>query len=673
MNRSRIILAAHESATGARVLLIRIASRLLLASALIASTNPIFAAQSCGSTVSIVGGASTDQVKVRIEASGRANQALDDWACVIGKVQANRAIREVIVEFAPGVHRVAAPMKLPSLGRPLAITLMGKDAWISGAKPLYGWKPAVNAHLVGNPALPIAGKYQVDIDRELAALMRSSTPRDHGKRTAINPPELYINRRLMLVARHPDSGYLSVVNTQNDEGLVLDVQGVGDGITLQRGLIGRGFLFHDWADSEFPIFTMKKVGSDLVRLGISRAPKYGVKVGGRLVLEGLVDFISQPGEYALAAERDALLLWPSEAIDTIELSAATEAIIAKSTGARVTIKDLSFYGFRGSVIRIEGDGTILENITILGGGHPALHLSGDRVQVRHCRISDVAGTGVALASGDRQTLRHGASTVQDCVIERFGLRVWSSVPAIRVDGVGVEVMRNLITDGPHAGIFFFGMLHSIANNEVSRVATRTGDVGAIYTGRDLAARGNVVYGNFIHDVHGVGKLGATAIYVDDQASGVQIESNTVDRVHRGVLVGGGRDNVVRQNLFIDVSDCIVVDDRGLNWQKDAWLEGSELLNGLERLSYVDEPFRSRFPALTSVRTDRPGVPVNNIVANNVGPNCKWRFADAAVRTGTFLGNRSVPISLLDSGSAERVGPVPGIRRPSIDWASFLAR
>jgi hypothetical protein len=125
-----------------------------------------------------------------------------------------------------------------------------------------------------------------------------------------------------------------------------------------------------------------------------------------------------------------------------------------------------------------------------------------------------------------------------------------------VNGVGNVIANNEVSQGPHAGIFYFGNDHEIAGNDVHAVALRTGDVGAIYTGRDWAGRGHKVHHNYIHDVQGVGQLGATALYIDDQSSGVELRDNIVKNVRRGVLVGGGRDNVITRNAFFDVKTCI---------------------------------------------------------------------------------------------------------------------
>jgi hypothetical protein len=49
-------------------------------------------------------------------------------------------------------------------------------------------------------------------------------------------------------------------------------------------------------------------------------------------------------------------------------------------------------------------------------------------------------------------------------------------------------------------------------------------------------------------------------------SGWTVEDNAIDGAKSGMLLGGGRRNLVRNNHFKNVDSAIVLDDRGLNWQ-----------------------------------------------------------------------------------------------------------
>ena len=60
-----------------------------------------------------------------------------------------------------------------------------------------------------------------------------------------------------------------------------------------------------------------------------------------------------------------------------------------------------------------------------------------------------------------------------------------------------------------------------------------------------------------------------AIYLDDEQSGYLIEDNVCEDSMTCYFVGGGRDNIVRNNVCKNVGTCMHLDNRGLNWQHDS--------------------------------------------------------------------------------------------------------
>ena len=60
---------------------------------------------------------------------------------------------------------------------------------------------------------------------------------------------------------------------------------------------------------------------------------------------------------------------------------------------------------------------------------------------------------------------------------------------------------------------------------------------------------------------GVG-MGTMAIYMDDCVSGTHIAENTLWRCQTAVVLGGGRDFVVEQNVFVECLLAIGADAAG---------------------------------------------------------------------------------------------------------------
>jgi hypothetical protein len=196
------------------------------------------------------------------------------------------------------------------------------------------------------------------------------------------------------------------------------------------------------------------------------------------------------------------------------------------------------------------------------------------------------------------------------------------------------VAHNLIHDHPHCAILFTGNEHLIEFNEIHHIALETGDVGAIYTGRDYTYRGNRIRNNYIHETGGVG-MGSMGIYMDDCVSGTEISGNVFYKVQRAVFLGGGRDHKVTNNIFVDCNPAVQLDARGLD-SSPVW---REMVNDTMRKSLNQIPltlYRERYPEMKELDryygvpegksiegTEFKGVPPEgNVVANNVCSG-KW--------------------------------------------------
>ena len=57
-----------------------------------------------------------------------------------------------------------------------------------------------------------------------------------------------------------------------------------------------------------------------------------------------------------------------------------------------------------------------------------------------------------------------------------------------------------------------------------------------------------------------------AVYLDDQLSGTIVTGNRFENCMTGVVLGGGRDNVVTSNHFVNNDLAVHLDNRGMNWQ-----------------------------------------------------------------------------------------------------------
>jgi hypothetical protein len=125
----------------------------------------------------------------------------------------------------------------------------------------------------------------------------------------------------------------------------------------------------------------------------------------------------------------------------------------------------------------------------------------------------------------------------------------------------------------------------------------------------------------MRDHTNLGYPSVQAMYLDDQMSGWTVVNNTVIDAQMGLMVGGGRDNIVQGNRFAGCDVAIHVDDRGIsNEHGDCVATGADYLS-LKAVMKV--PAWAKY----GLSLAHPCLPENNIVSENCWENCT-QFFDA---------------------------------------------
>ncbi len=220
--------------------------------------------------------------------------------------------------------------------------------------------------------------------------------------------------------------------------------------------------------------------------------------------------------------------------------------------------------------------------------------------------------------GDRSTLTVSEHVVDGCNIHDFSQRYLGRRAGIALYGVGSRVANSHIHHGPDAAIQLFGNEHVVENNEIDLVCRDTDDTGAVYLSFDPTFRGNVIRRNFIHDLGGFSQRNVVGIYLDDFISGTVVEENYLLRTVRGVVVGGGRDNVIASNIIEGGLAAIQLDARGGSWARKS-IEGDDSpVVKLYKETLVDSPaIAERYPALDRWNEEQPSLPLGNVIRDNL--------------------------------------------------------
>jgi hypothetical protein len=276
--------------------------------------------------------------------------------------------------------------------------------------------------------------------------------------------------------------------------------------------------------------------------------------------------------------------------------------------------------------RVEVAGCVVANLA--GDG---ISVDGSGNTVRSCDIFNLGKSGIWLHGGDRKSLTAAKNLAVNNHIHHYGIFQRTYAPGIGVDGCGQIVRNNSIHDAPHNAVLYGGNEHLFELNEVYRVVLETGDAGAFYTGRDWTSQGNVLRHNFIHDLGGgdAKHVNTMGVYLDDCDCGDTLEGNVFWRAGRAIMIGGGRDNPVVNNLVVECPIGLHIDSRGMTWRQwnDANDPGWCLESKAKAFDYTHAPWSVRYPKLASLMNEDPREPLNNPIRRNVFIDCTERVCD----------------------------------------------
>ncbi|MFM1804033.1 MAG: hypothetical protein RL136_912 [Planctomycetota bacterium] len=382
-----------------------------------------------------------------------------------------------------------------------------------------------------------------------------------------------------------------------------------------------GYWNWDWSDETLPLAS---IDTEAGTIALGMPHRYGLAERGKYRITNVLAELDEPGECWIDRANARVIAWlpPGAEHARVTISMLEAPMIALPAGAhapRVTIRGVRFEATRGAAIVGRGVcGARIEDCTFANIGTRAVDLEGERSTIAYSTFEGVGGTAVRLVGGDRRTLTHGANTVADSRFTDCSRLQRSYNPAIDIAGVGQRIEHNEISELPHFAILFAGCEHLIEGNHIHHVVRETGDAGAVYVGRDYTVQGTVLRGNLVHDIEGSEARYQNAFYLDDMTSGILIERNLFVRCNWGLLIGGGRDNIVRDNAFAKCGQAVVYDARGVGWMAFALADPSTstILKRLAATPIEEEPWRSRYPLLRTYLTDRPSRPVGGRVVGN---------------------------------------------------------
>ncbi|MDF2684986.1 MAG: putative pectin lyase, partial [Clostridia bacterium] len=464
--------------------------------------------------------------------------------------------------------------------------------------------------------------------------------------------EIFIDTKPLNISQFPKKGkFLNIMgfnsgevnewgenNGKLEDGFFYDEKRPSQWINNEN-LWVHGYWSYDWANS---YENVDKI--DTEKMFIKTKSPYGnyqFRKGQRFYFLNILEEVNCPGDYFIDKTTNILYFIPyEESFNEVIISLMKDPIFIIENNNNVILEGLTIEAVCGHCVMIKDSSDIkIHNCHLRNAGNYGLFIRNSKnIEISCCTIHDNGDGGIDAIGGNRLTLEPANILIYNNHI--YNIAKWSRCyqTAANISGVGMTVKNNLIHDCPHTAVLYWGNDMIIENNEIYNVVMETGDAGGIYTGRNYTFRGNEVCGNYIHHLGGVG-MGTMGIYNDDCVSGTVMKNNFFFEVNRAAFLGGGRDFIVKNNVFVNCYPSIEIDGRGANnnkvWRnmvvnlmKERFYHITDLINEntydqkVTEVSGNKSPYIEKYPELNDIHTcyqneEEPFIVPSAVIENNV--------------------------------------------------------
>ncbi len=402
-----------------------------------------------------------------------------------------------------------------------------------------------------------------------------------------NANQLIIDDKIYEPARWPNSGYATIStcinNGSNGKGLSFTADTTGSNASFwgnaKDALINGFFSDNDW---RFDI--MKMASYDISTKAIVTADSPYTTIGSmstprRFFIENLLEEIDSPGEWYIDKD-NILYIYPTNEEAKVYINKTDDTLFSISDISNISFENICVNGTMGIAFSFKNaKNCTIKNCDIKNITNNAVVFSScEESGIESCNLSYIGRNAVYIYESETSFVRMKPKNiyVKDCKISNFATfsRNGSAAAIYTAYSHGTKISNNEIFDAPWAAIVMDKPIGTVIEyNDIHNVQKDYGDAGAIYCGLSFIPQGNKIQYNYIHDLEPYNENISgylSAVYMDDMCSGFTIHGNIIYRSPIGILLGGGKNLTVSNNIIMNgnVKKAIYTinaDDRGLNW------------------------------------------------------------------------------------------------------------
>ncbi|MBI9016723.1 MAG: right-handed parallel beta-helix repeat-containing protein [Phycisphaerae bacterium] len=468
-------------------------------------------------------------------------------------------------------------------------------------------------------------------------------------------PELFIDNEPLTMARWPNDNFAKIAKVIEKGSSSSDAdktkrpgsfQYAGDRPQRWKAageIYLNGYWCHKWYDEALLVESIN-YADKVIKLAAPHHYGIGGHAGGLYYAFNLIEEIDSPGEYAIDRANGKIYCWLPDDFGQkeISISALNQPMLDINGAKNINFSGIIFECSTTLIASIKDcHQIIIKDCIIRNSGKNAVVIANGKDNcVDSCEIYNMGSGGISLSGGKRQSLTACNNSANNNHIHHFARNVMTYQSAVQLSGVGCVASHNEIHDAPHMAIGFGGNDHLIEYNHIHHVCLNTADAGAIYTGRDWTVRGTVIKFNYFHHLGASQYFGNYAVYLDDMACGTRVFGNIIADTSSAMLIGGGRDNVIDNNIMIRCRESIRIDARALGWAKfHVEKPNGTMWQRLNAMPYQSKPWADKYPNLVKIAEDQPAWPKYNVLRNNAllgSPD--FNLAKEVRQTGTIDNN-----------------------------------